>query len=226
MKFSGAIGKTAGHPGVAYVAPFVTFVSFLLIDNHVPFAYPVRLIATAVILAAFSRKAISFRIRYPAGSCLIGIAVFLVWIFPDAAWPAYRQNWILQNSYTGRAASSIPLALRSDPLFLAFRILGTALIVPVIEELFWRGWLMRYLVSTDFLCVRLGAYSAFSFWLTAILFASEHGPYWDVGLVAGIAYNGWLVRTSSLGDCILAHAITNACLAAFVLGTGRFQFWL
>jgi CAAX prenyl protease-like protein len=96
----------------------------------------------------------------------------------------------------------------------------------VIEELFWRGWLMRYLVSADFQRVRLGTYTSLSFWLTAALFASEHGPYWDVGLLAGILYNWWVVRTGSLGDCILAHAITNLCLASYVLGLGQYQYWL
>jgi CAAX prenyl protease-like protein len=63
-------------------------------------------------------------------------------------------------------------------------------------------------------------------WLSAILFASEHGPYWEVGLVAGLAYNFWIVRTKSLGDCILAHAVTNAVLSLFVITSGHWEYWL
>ncbi len=63
-------------------------------------------------------------------------------------------------------------------------------------------------------------------WLTAVLFASEHGPYWDVGLVAGIIYNWWLVRTRNVADCILAHAVTNFVLSAYVLKTGNWQYWM
>jgi len=59
-------------------------------------------------------------------------------------------------------------------------------------------WLMRWLISPQFEKVPLGAYQAGAFWITAVLFASEHGPYWDVGLVAGVAYNWWMVRTRSL----------------------------
>ncbi len=226
MKIKGTIIGIAGHPAVPYVVPFITFVSFLLIGDSRSSAYPVRVMVTAWILAVLSRRAVSFRMKHPAGSCLMGVAVFFIWIAPDAIWPAYRQNWIFQNSYTGAAVSSIPLTLRSEPLFLIFRIIGTALIVPIIEELFWRGWLMRYLVASNFHNVRLGAYSALSFWITALLFASEHGPYWEVGLIAGIAYNAWMIRSASLGDCILAHAVTNSCLAAYVLATGQFQYWL
>jgi len=57
----------------------------------------------------------------------------------------------------------------------------------------------------------------YSFWVTAALFAAEHGPYWDVGLLAGILYNWWMVRTGRLADCIVAHAVTNGLLAARVL---------
>ena len=60
----------------------------------------------------------------------------------------------------------------------------------------------------------------------ALLFAAEHGPYWDVGLAAGIIYNYWMVRTRSLGDLIWAHAITNAALCAYVLYTHKWEFWL
>jgi hypothetical protein len=107
-----------------------------------------------------------------------------------------------------------------------FRTLGCVAIVPLVEELFWRGWLGRWLVNSDFEKVSLGAYTRSAFWLSAFLFASEHGPYWEVGLLAGIAYNWWLMRTRNLADCVLAHAVTNACLSAHVLITGQWQYWL
>ncbi|MBE7541609.1 MAG: CPBP family intramembrane metalloprotease [Solibacteraceae bacterium] len=69
------------------------------------------------------------------------------------------------------------------------------------------------------LCTRL-------LWLTAALFSLEHGSYWEVGFLAGAVYNWWMVRTKSVSDLILAHAVTNACLAAFVLLTGRWEFWM
>jgi CAAX prenyl protease-like protein len=85
---------------------------------------------------------------------------------------------------------------------------------------------MRYLIRADFESVPLGRYTPLSFWVVALLFASEHGPYWEVGLVAGVAYNWWLVRTRNLADCMLAHAVTNALLAGYVLVFGQWQYWL
>ena len=60
----------------------------------------------------------------------------------------------------------------------------------------------------------------------ALLFAAEHGPYWDVGLAAGVIFNLWMVRTKSLGDLILAHAVSNACLGAYVIAAGKWEYWL
>lgn len=84
---------------------------------------------------------------------------------------------------------------------------------------------MRWLINTDFQSVPLGAYSPFSFWITAILFASEHGPYWDVGLLTGIIYNLWMIRSKSVSSCILMHALTNAALSAYIIAAAQWQYW-
>ena len=65
-----------------------------------------------------------------------------------------------------------------------------------------------------------------AFWIVAVLFASEHGSYWDVGLATGIIYNWWAIRTKNLMDCVIAHAVTNACLGAYVIGWNQWQYWL
>ena len=85
---------------------------------------------------------------------------------------------------------------------------------------------MRWIVSTDFETVPLGTYSAKSMWITALLFASEHGPYWEVGLVAGLLYNWWMVRTKNLSDCILAHAVTNGALSLYVIVAHKWEYWM
>jgi hypothetical protein len=85
---------------------------------------------------------------------------------------------------------------------------------------------MRWLISPEFEKIPLGTWSASAFWIVALLFASEHGPYWDVGLACGVIYNWWMVRTHSLGDLVLAHSISNACLSAYVVWTGKWEYWL
>ena len=61
---------------------------------------------------------------------------------------------------------------------------------------------------------------------TALLFAAEHGPFWDVGLLAGIIYNWWMRRTKSLGDLVLVHAVTNLALSLYVIATRSWGFWM
>ncbi len=219
------------HPAAAYLAPFVIYVAFLALERALPAApqgamHVARLGLTALGILLFSRKVLPGSTLHPFSSALAGAAVFAMWIAPDLLWPGYRSYWLFENGITGLAESSIARHLHADPLFIAVRIVSSILLVPVLEELFWRGWLMRWLIRKDFELVPLGTYTTASFWVTALLFASEHGPYWDVGLAAGIVYNWWLMRTRSLADCVLAHAVTNTCLAVYVLVFSRWQYWL
>jgi CAAX prenyl protease-like protein len=214
----------------SFIAPFVAFIGMMALRStfgwNPQWEYPVQVLVTAAIILTLSRRAFSWRALRPLASIGVGVAVFVIWIGPDALWPSYRHFWLFQNSITGSATSTLPSGAQSDFTFLAFRLIGTALIVPIIEELFWRGWLMRYLVNPEFQKVPLGTYTASAFWLTAALFATEHGSYWEVGLIAGAIYNWWLMRTENLMDCMLAHAVTNACLAIYVLGFGHWEYWL
>ena len=189
--------------------------------------YALRVVVVGAVLIGFSRHLVSFRVGQWAGSVFVGIAVFVLWVMPDVLWPAYRSHWLFDNSLVGSARSTASPDLRRDVAFIAFRVFGSVTLVPILEELFWRGWLMRWLVHPeDFQSVPLGTYTHYSFWVTAVLFAAEHGPYWDVGLLAGILYNWWMVRTGRLADCIVAHAVTNGLLAAHVLRSGDWQYWM
>ncbi len=176
-------------------------------------------------IAVFSRSVLDFRVRHWAGTIAMGVGVFVLWIAPDLLFPGYRAHWLLSNPITGAVTDGLPEADRANLAVLLLRGMRAALIVPIIEELFWRAWLMRWLIDQDFVKVPLGTYATQAFWIVAILFAAEHGPFWDVGLACGILYNWWMVRTRSLGDLILAHGITNACLSLYVVTAGRWEYW-
>lgn len=218
------------YPSLAYVVPFAVFMLFLTITPYVPLsprAWSVlRVAVMAGVILVFSRSVLDFRLRHPLGTLVIGVLVFAIWILPDQLWPAYRQSVLFHNSVTGTVESTMPVEARTDLLVLSLRFVRAALIVPIVEELFWRAWLYRWLDRTeDFRAVPLGTFTRFSFVATSILFALEHGSFWDVGLAAGVIYSWWMIRTKSLGDLIWCHAVTNACLAAWVLATGQWQYW-
>lgn len=186
--------------------------------------YPIRVGVALLLLLLLSRRYIALRPSAPLTSVLLGAAVFLIWIGPDVLF-GYRHSWLFNNPLIGPGAAIDP-GLRHNALFLVVRASGSALVVPVFEELFWRAWMMRWAIKADFLKVPFGAYQRSAFWIVAVLFAAEHGAYWEVGLAAGILYNWWAVRTRSLADCILAHAVTNGLLAAYVVIAGRWEYWL
>jgi CAAX prenyl protease-like protein len=213
-------------PAVAYIAPFAVFIALRWLPFPPEWLAPVRFVLVGATLAVFSRRALPGRPQFAIGSILLGAVVMVVWIGPEILWHGYRDFWLFHNGVTGVARSSLPVQLKSNALFVTVRVLESAVLVPVLEELFWRGWLMRWVIRPDFESVPLGQYTALSFWTVAVLFATEHGPYWEVGLIAGVAYNWWLVRTRNLADCMLAHAVTNALLAGYVLIFDQWQYWL
>jgi uncharacterized protein len=186
--------------------------------------YPLRAVVVLLFVLA-ARHYITLRPRFPWQSVILGTAVFFIWVGPDLLFSGYRHFWLFENSLTGRVTSTIDPALRRNLAFVILRAATCALLVPVFEELFWRSWLMRWLIRPHFEKIPFGTYGRAAFWTVAVLFAIEHGPYWEVGLAAGILYNWWAVRTRSLADCILAHAVTNGLLSAFVLLTGQWQYW-
>jgi CAAX protease family protein len=187
--------------------------------------YPIRFVLVVLTILLFSRQYIAQRPTHPVASIGVGVVVFLVWIGPDILF-AYRHHWLFDNRLLGSSTGILDAALRRNPFFLVLRVITSAFLVPVLEELFWRGWLMRWLIERNFQKVPLGTYAGSAFWLVAILFASEHGSYWEVGLLAGVVYNWWIVRTRNLSDCFLAHGVTNGLLAAYVLLAGQWQYWL
>lgn len=215
---------------IPWVAPFALFMLLLAtlpsLDIPQPWNAALWIVVLVAALVVFSRREITLIPKHFLMSTAIGIGVFMLWIAPDALWPGYRSHWLFNNSIVGTAASGLDAAAQGDPLTLWLRAARAVLLVPILEELFWRGWLPRAVDSFDDFRLRpLGSYTGLSFWATALLFASEHGSYWEVGLLCGVIYNLWMAQTKSLADLIWTHAVTNACLSAYVVFGNHWQYW-
>ncbi len=99
-------------------------------------------------------------------------------------------------------------------------------VVPLLEEIFWRGFLLRYLVRDDFAKVQLGTFTPWSFGLVTLLFGCAHwGPDFGPAIITGALYNGVAYYTRSLSCCVFAHALTNMLLGAYIIKTGQWGFW-
>ncbi len=223
-------GRTLqGRSTLRYVAPFALFMLLLGVLPSLSISTPFGVFLWLVILAPVCficwPPGISVAPRRSTASIAIGVLVFVIWIGPDLLIPGYRNLPLFSNSLLGHVHSSLGESALRNPWILTGRSARAIFIVPIVEELFWRGWLMRWIINNDFEQVPLGAYAPSAFWITALLFASEHGSYWDVGLVTGVIYNLWMVRTKSLPDCMLTHGVTNGLLSAYVIAAGQWQYW-
>jgi CAAX prenyl protease-like protein len=109
--------------------------------------------------------------------------------------------------------------------FIAVRILGSSLVVPPIEEVFYRSFLYRLLVRQNFLTMPLGQYHALSFFVTSIIFGLVHPDRWVAGILCGLGYQWLVIRKGRLGDAMTAHAITNFLLGLWVVWRGAWSFW-
>jgi CAAX prenyl protease-like protein len=215
---------------IPWVAPFVLFMALLAGLKPLGIPQPWNALLWVVVLSfalvACSRSVIELVPKQLLLSTAIGVGVFMLWIAPDALWPGYRSHWLFNNAVVGHPDAGLDAVAQRDTLTLWLRAARAVLLVPILEELFWRGWLARAVDSFDDFRLRpLGSFTTLSFWATALLFASEHGSYWDVGLLCGVIYNLWMAQTRSIADLIWVHAVTNGCLSAYVVFAKQWQYW-
>jgi CAAX prenyl protease-like protein len=144
----------------------------------------------------------------------VGVLVFILWINLD--FPPLTLG--SGGGFDPRNGDSLIVGL------VLTRLFGAVLVVPVIEELFWRSFILRWLQHSRFLSVAPGTVGVRPLLFSSILFATEH-HLWFAGLLAGIGY-GWLYkRSENLWIPIFAHAVTNGLLGTYVLMTGEWSFW-
>jgi uncharacterized protein len=109
-------------------------------------------------------------------------------------------------------------------VLIFFRMFGAVLVVPVMEEIFWRSFALRVLIDHDFKKVPVGRFTWFSFIAVSVAFGFAHHQ-WLPGIIAGLVYAAVLYRTKNLFSPILSHAVTNLLLGLYVLWSGEWHYW-
>jgi CAAX prenyl protease-like protein len=174
---------------------------------------------------------------------VVGIGVCVMWVGIDGIYPSLdqiAQNYLCPLLKHGGLESWCPKpsagGLPWNPhtqfgqdsalawMFIVVRILGSSIIVPPLEEVFYRSFLYRYIVKQEFQTVSLGTFHALSFVITAVIFGFSHYQ-WLAGILCGFAYQGLVLRKKRLGDAMTAHAITNFLLGLWVVGKDAWNFW-
>ncbi len=162
---------------------------------------------------------------------VVGVGVFAVWVGLDGLYPSL--NELLAR--IGFELSSEP-AKAWNPhvqfgegstlalLFIVVRIIGPVLVVPPLEEVFYRSFLYRWIVKPDFESVPLNRFNLKAFAFTALIFGFVHDQ-WLAGILCAMAYQFLVIRKNRLGDAMTAHAITNLLLGVWVIWRGAWNFW-
>ena len=211
------------------VTPFLAYLSFIFIADMLGRAgfaaqdlrwlYAVKIGVVLGMLLYWRRSYTELAwtelgARATAVAIAAGLVVFLLWINLNAGWMSIGSA----DGFDPRNGDRIEWSL------VVLRIAGAALVVPVMEELFWRSFLLRWIDAPDFLKVdpRLASIKAFG--ISVVLFGFEHN-LWLAGIVAGVAYSLLYMRSQSLWSPILAHGVTNGVLGLWIISGGHWTYW-
>ncbi len=217
------------RPILARCLPFAIYLAFIALAElaawlgmpaaSLRWLYPLKIASVSAALAYFWRDYTELRDwklkpAHAAAAIVSGILVLILWLNLGAGWMTI-----------GSAAGYNPMTDgRIDWLLVALRIAGAALVVPVMEELFWRAFVLRWLDHPAFAKVDPGGVSIKAIAISSLLFGVEHN-LWFAGVVAGLAYALLYRWHRQLASPILAHGVTNGLLGAYVVATGSWQYW-
>ncbi len=216
----------------AYVAPMAIFLLLLAaagaarkiggafwLSSAEYWIYPLQTVVCGALLVWYRRVYEALPPRRVFFALLIGTAVFFLWIAPQTFF-----------GFAARTAGFNPDTFGAWPaaywLTVVFRFLRLVVVVPLVEEVFWRGFLLRYFIDEKFWRVPVGAFSPLSFAAVTVGFALVHSSAdWIAALITGALYNWVAYRTKSIGSCVVAHALTNLLLGWWIMHTKQWGFW-
>jgi CAAX prenyl protease-like protein len=214
---------------VAYFLPMAAFLAITWVGTQFPDLFPIAYVVktgiTAILLYLLWPHFTRISWDYFWLGALVGVVGVVQWVGMEEL---LRHLWPNYPRATGEVLN--PLATIKSPVwlwvFVAVRWMGPTLVVPVMEELFWRDLVWRSLIApNDFKLAKVGEWDRTAFWVVALVFASVHLQMWPTAIVYGLLIGGLLVATRSLGACIIAHGVTNFLLGAYVLVTQDWKYW-
>jgi uncharacterized protein len=219
---------------IPYALPIFAYVGLTALEGYLPQGqgqpsplwYPLGYAAKVAIVGLLAwRFRSTWRDFLPAPNftklslgVLVGLVVWALWIGLDGHYPTFP---FLGGRTEFNPGSMSPAARWG---FIAVRMLGLAILVPVIEELFWRSFLMRWIIDPDIFKVPVGQVTPLAAVVTSVLFAVAH-PEWLPALLTGFLWAWLLWQTKSLAACAVSHATANLALGIYVVATGAWKFW-
>ncbi len=208
---------TVTNPTAPWVMPFVAILAAGMAAHAMSasfeWLYGLRIVAVAITLWVYraTYRKIDWRIDWTAPAA--GLLVFALWLALDPSGPGPMPRELATASSTARFA------------WLALRIVGAIVTVPIAEELAFRGFLLRRFISPEFETISFRAFSWLAFVASSILFGLLHGQRWIAGTIAGLIFASVVTRRGRFGNAVIAHTTANALIAVAVLAFGHWDLW-
>jgi len=223
--FSGAEPElrrlAAPNPASVYLAPMLTILLIAMLtriaSGGFDFLYPLKVIGAAAVFWLYRDRLAGFRRDLSWFALMLGGVVFIEWIVLQR-----RSDVAVEDLAFATQLGSLPASIAS--LWLVIRVIGAVVTVPLAEELAFRGYLLRKLVSADFTRVDFRHFTLLSFVVSSTLFGLLH-QQWLAGVIAGMLFAVAMYRRGALFDGVIAHSTANAMLAVYVLTTHRWSLW-
>lgn len=217
---------------LAYALPMLVFVALLGLGSALKspgpvlwrsapefWIYPLQTLLCAGLLIYFRRDYEFQPLRRPLFTIGVALFVFILWIAPQHFFHfAPRLDGFNPDTFT-----AAPIQYWAT---LTLRFLRLVIIVPLVEEIFWRGFLLRFLIAERFETLLFGTFSWLSFAVVTLAFGFSHAiADWPAAVLTGALYNFVAYRSKSLSSCVLAHALTNLVLGLWIMSTKQWGFW-
>ncbi len=224
--------EIAGWSGLPFIAPLATFVAVTSVEKDLsglltqPGAYVFKLLATAVALFWYRRAWPRWDARGVWWAVLLGVVGVVLWVLLDGLQRQLLVALNVSDWLPARPGWKFDLAQlsASEALRLAIRLTGLVLVVPLAEELCWRGFLSPWLISEDFRSVPAGRMTVSSFLIVMGVFTALHPELLAAAVwVSGV--NELWRRTGNLWACVVAHATTNLLLGLYIVTSGNWHLW-
>jgi CAAX prenyl protease-like protein len=225
--------RLASSPALARVVPFAIFLALTFCQGRLGEASHYWLYLAKTVVGAWlvwTMRPLIAELRWVLSweAVVVGVAVFVVWAGIDdcVKWLGLKESYIRLGKAEHVWNPHHAFGLNSTPawLFVVTRLAGVTVVVPPLEEVFYRSFLYRYIAKPDFQSVPLGYFAWAPFLLTSVLFGFAHYE-WLAGMLCGFAFQGLVCGKKRLGDAITAHAITNFLLGLWVVSRGEWKYW-
>jgi CAAX prenyl protease-like protein len=211
----------AENPTTPYLLPFLAMLAAGMIAGLASagfeWLYPLRLVAAATVLWVYRSHYAKMDWTVGWFAPLVGIIAFVFWIALNHLTGAHGDNGIAAHL----RVAPVSLAVA----WTAVRMFSAVSAVPITEELVFRSFLIRRIISPDFLSLNPRWFTWFSVMLSSVTFGLLHGERWLAATLAGVLYSFAFLRRGRIGDAVAAHASTNAMLAGLVLLRGNWSIW-